>query len=161
MVTSLGGNFILAPSTVHAQIEELAGLDSVVSLTALETPTDDLIRLATAYADALKEFKTAQLNLETIQKLRPNAVVTNLEVQIAQLNLEAAQNKMKVIRAIVEKQLAAAQDKLEIIKYLETLGNGPAGAAAANADVPANGRNYVRAQDEMTIQILKMILAMR
>lgn len=153
----------LTQSAAYGQVEELAGLDSVVSLTTLETPTDDLIRLATAYADALKEFKQAQLSLETIRGLHPNAVVTNLEVQIAQLNLDAAQNKMKVIRAIVQKQLDAAQKKLEIVRFLEKRSFAPAAAAAADAagtELPS-GRSYVRAQDEMTVQILKMILEMR
>jgi hypothetical protein len=153
--------WVCGHSAAYGQVEELAGLDSVVSLTTLETPTDDLIRLATTYADALKEFKQAQLSLETIRGLHPNMVVTNLEVQIAQLNLEAAQNKMKVIRAIVQKQLEAAQKKLEIVRFLEKRSLGPAAAGAAEGELPVNGRSYVRVQDEMTIQILKMILEMR
>lgn len=140
------------PGVVRAQ-EGVVGLDSVVSLTALETPTDDLIRLATEYADAVKEAKVAQLNIDTINRLRGNAVVTNLEVQVANLNLEAAQRKLAILRAIVQKQLQAAQAKLEIVKYLEGLGGDE------QPNVPTQSSS-VRAQDEATVRILKMILDM-
>ncbi len=150
-VTGLGG---YSP-TACAQGQSMS-LDGVVPLSALETPTDDLIRLATSYADAFRELKIARLNIETVNKLRPNAVVTNLEVQIASLNLEAAQRKVQILRAIIEKQLAAAEDKLEIIKYLETLGD-PAAGRGQNGP---NERSFIRAQDEATVRILKLILAM-
>lgn len=133
--------------------QEVAG---IVSWQQLETPTDDLIRLSTTYTDALKELKVARLSIDTLQSLRPNAVVTNLEIQVANLNLEAADRKVKLLRAIVEKQLLAAQNKLEIIKYLE------ARFAAPNGDDDnLNDRQYIRAQDEATVQILKMILEMQ
>ncbi|MCP4190748.1 MAG: hypothetical protein GY768_08975 [Planctomycetaceae bacterium] len=138
-------------SSCHAQ--EVAG---IVSWQQLETPTDDLIRLSTTYTDALKELKIARLSLDTLQTLRPNAVVTNLEIQIANLNLEAAERKVKLLRSIVEKQLLAAQNKLEIIKYLEARFAVPNGD-----DNSLNDRQYIRAQDEATVQILKMILEMQ
>ena len=134
----------------------LDSLGDMIPTTQLDTPVDDLMRLATTYADALKELKVARLSIQTIQSLRPNAVVTNLEMQIATLNLEAAEQKVKVLRAIAEKQLAAAQDKLEIVRYLEN----EFGAADENGG-RINQRSYVRVQDEATVEILKMILAMK
>ena len=70
--------------------------------------------------------------------------------------MEAADRKVKLLRAIVEKQLLAAENKLEIIKYLE------ARFAAPNGDGnDLKDRQYIRAQDEATVQILKMILEMK
>lgn len=128
--------------------------DALTQLSMLDTPTDDLIRIGTAYADALRELKVARLSIDTVQTLRPSAVVTNLEVQIAQLNLEAAERKLTILRAIVEKQLAAAENKLEIIGYLEKIGT-PLGNGQGN------DKNFMRVNDEATVAILRTILAMK
>lgn len=150
---------IMLNSGQHASGQNaLEALDNLVPLTELETRTDDLIRLATEYSDALRELKVAQLSIDTVRTLRPNAVITNLEVQIAGLNLQAAERKVKIIRAIAEKQLAAAQDKLEVITYLEGIGQPE--AANNQQDRMPNQRSYIRVQDEATVEILKMILAM-
>jgi hypothetical protein len=137
----------------HAQVAP----DFLNQLDALDTPTDDLIRLGTEYPSALRDLKAAKLSIDTVQTLRPSAVVTNLEVQIATLNLEAAERKVQVLRAIVEKQLAAAENKLEMIKYLEKLGSAPAQDNAANGGT----RNFMRANDEATVRILRAILEMK
>jgi hypothetical protein len=141
------------PAPAHAQVAP----DFRDTLSALDTPTDDLIRLATEYPTALRDLKAAKLSIDTVQTLRPNAVVTNLEVQIATLNLEAAERKVQVLRAIVEKQLAAAENKLEVHKYLETLGGPPVQDNAANG----GNRNFMRANDEATVRILRAILEMK
>lgn len=120
------------------------------TLAALDTPTDDLIRLATEYADAVRDLKIARLNLDTVQRLPPNAVITNLEVRIAGLNCEAAQRKSQILRLIVEKQLAAAEDKVTVIHAIEKMG------VAKTTPQP----NYELVQTEATIKILRMILAM-
>jgi hypothetical protein len=140
----------------EGRAQDATALDQIIDLSGLDTTADDLVRISTTYADTLRDLKIAQLNLETVQRLKPSVVVTNLEVQIAHLNLEAAQRKLQILRMIVEKQLAAAEDKLEILKYLESLGTAPAQGAA----VP-DRRSYARAQDEATVKILKAILAMR
>jgi len=128
-------------------------LAEMVPLQELETVTDDLIRLATSYADALREYKTAKLTLDTLQNLRPNAVITGLEVRVAQVNAETAQAKLTVLRAIVDKQLAAAQTKLEIVKRIEAMDNqGGSGAPESKLRV---------SQAEATVAILKMIQAMK
>jgi hypothetical protein len=139
---------VAASSPSYAQLSA----DAIPQLEMLDTRVDELVRLATEYADALLALKTARLSIETVQGLRPSAVVTNLEVQIARLNLEAAENKMQVLRAIAEKQLAAAENKLAIVKYFEQLGG-----AGKNGE----NQNYIRANDEATVRILKMILAMK
>jgi hypothetical protein len=135
---------------------QVAPLADVVGLDELETSTADLIRLATSYSDALRELKTARMTVSTLQSLRPAAVITNLEVQVAQINVEAAETKVLIMRTIVEKQLAAAQAKLEIVKYLETMGEQGQG----NANALGQSRSRV-AQAEATINILKMILALK
>ncbi len=130
-----------------------AMLDASEALTALDTPTDDLIRLATEYSDAVRDLKISRLNLDTVQRLKPNAVITNLEVQIAALNCEAAQRKLQILRLIVEKQIAAAEDRIVVIHEIEKMTSG-AGAA------PAGQRNYELSQTETTLKILRLILAM-
>lgn len=131
--------------------------DTILQLDMLDTPTDDLIRLGTTYADSLRDVKSARLSMETIHRMRGNAVVTPLEEQIARLNLEAAERKVQIVRMIVEKQLAAAENKLEILKYMESL----PGAAADQAGNGGTERNFIRANDEATVRILKAILAMK
>jgi hypothetical protein len=128
-------------------------LAEMVPLQELETVTDDLIRLATSYADALREYKTAKLTLDTLQNLRPNAVITGLEVRIAQVNAETAQAKLSVLRAIVDKQLSAAQTKLEIVKRIEAMDN------QSNTGAPESKLRVTQA--EATVAILKMIQAMK
>ena len=124
---------VLALSTVgltsraQAQVD-VTPLSDALGLNELETSTADLIRLAEAYCDALRELKTARMTVSTLQSLRPAAVITNLEVQIAQINVQSAESKMLIMKTIVEKQLVAAEAKLEIVKYLETMGEQGAGA---------------------------------
>jgi hypothetical protein len=138
---------------IHAQVVPFA---NVVPLDELETPTDDLIRLSTSYADAVRELKTARLTIDTLQTLRPSTLITSLEVQIAQVNVEAAEAKVRLLSAIAQKQLSAAEAKLDLLKRLEAMqkqnGNEATGL----------GENRLRiAQAEATIAILKMILAVK
>ncbi len=148
---------LLAVLIIDADCHAQADIEALplLQLDMLDTPTDDLLRLAEAYPDALRDLKAAQLSIETVTRLRPSAVVTNLEVQIAKLNLEAAERKAAIIRMICEKQLRAAENKLAIVTYLENLGN-PIGKQGDGED-----RNYVRVNDEATVRILKTILAMQ
>jgi hypothetical protein len=143
-------------NAVQAQVEPPT-LANAMALDELETPTDDLIRLATSYADAVRELKTATMTVSTLQSLRPAAVITNLEVQIAQVNVQLAESKVRVLRMIVEKQLAAAEAKLEIVKYIEGMGQ----QAEANGNAIAGQSRSRVAQAEATINILKAILAMK
>ncbi len=145
-------------ATAIAQVD-VVPLTDVVALDELETTTDDLIRLATSYADAIRDLKTARMTVSTLQTLRPAALITNLEVQVAQVNVQTAEAKVLVLKAIVEKQLAAAEAKLEIVKYLENMGEQAAADRNASAAV-GQSRSRV-AQAEATINILKMILAIK
>jgi hypothetical protein len=144
----------LVPSPLQAQVQT----EALVQLEMLDTTPDDLMRLATTYADALRDWKSAKLSIDTVQTLRPSAVVTNLEVQIARVNLEASEAKLRVLRAIVEKQLAAAENKVAILRKLEEGLNRTANGEPAGA---TREQNYVLANDQATVDILKMILAMR
>ena len=142
---------------VQAPLQAQVASDALVQLEMLDTSIDDLMRLGTSYADALRNLKAARLSIDTVKTLRPTAVVTNLEVQIAGLNLEAAERKVTVLRLILEKQLAAAENKLEIVSYLEKVGS-PLGKQNGEK---GGERNFIRANDEMTVKILKTILAMK
>jgi hypothetical protein len=158
---ALAGWFLwMALSVISWQAPQALGqavpLADMVPLDELETTTDDLIRLATSYADAVRELKTYKITAETLQTLRPNAVISGLEVRIAQLNAQTAESKVLVLRMIVEKQLAAAQTKLEIVKRIDTIdarqGRDPEGAAQGKLRI---------AQAEATVSILKMILSIK
>ncbi|MCA9170095.1 MAG: hypothetical protein KDB23_20605 [Planctomycetales bacterium] len=139
---------VAGQSTTWAQADAM--LDASAALSSLDTPTDDLIRLATEYSDAIRDLKIARLNLDTVQRLAGNTTITNLEVQIAGLNCEAAQRKLQILRMIVDKQIAAAEDRIIVIHELEKLG----------ASARANQRNYELSQTETTLKILRAILAM-
>lgn len=140
-----------APRSASAQ--DIPPLSDMVPLDELETTTDDLIRLATSYADAIRELKTAKLTVDTLQALKPNAVLTGLEVRVAQVNVETSQSKVMVLRAIVEKQLVAAEAKAAILRKFE--------ATAARDDAAASATKPYLLQAEATIAILKMILALK
>lgn len=141
---------VFGAHTAHGQV---AQLEDLVPLQQLETPIDDLIRLATAYTDSLTELDNANLSIETLDSLRPNAVVTTLEVRIAQTNARAAQRKVRLLRALIEKQLAAAEAKLEILRWLDAERE----KLQADTAAKANGK-ILTAQAVATVEILKMIL---
>lgn len=128
-------------------------LEDVVPLAEFEVRNDDLIRLATAYVDALRDLKNAKLSLSTLSALRPNAVITNLELQIATINAETAEQKLRLLQAIAEKLLAAAEARLEMLRRMEQLGEKLAAPAADET------RDRVQiTQAEATVKILKMLL---
>jgi len=133
---------LLTPTVVDSQVTPL---QDIVPLDELEIRAGDLVDLTTSQADAVRELKTAQLSAKTLQALRPSASVTNLEMQIAQLNVQAAENKVRILRAIAEAQLATAQAKLE---FLRRIGNGQVG----------DGVSPRIQQAEATVRVLQMIV---
>lgn len=131
---------------------QMTPLENFVPLADLEVRNDDLIRLSTAYTDATRELSNARLTLDTLTALRPNAVITNLEFQIAQVNLQSAQQKVCLLRAIAERLLAAAEARLDILRRLEKMGDGTSRPVA-------DSQTRVRiAQAESAVKILKMLL---
>lgn len=148
VVCTIFASLVLGSVRLHAQTPPL---NDMVPLEILETTTDDLIRLSTSYADAIRELKTAKLTLDTLQSLKPNAVLTGLEVRVAQVNVQTSESKVMVLRAIVEKQLVAAQERAEIMRRLE--------ASAGNGNA-AQTKPYL-SQAQATIDILKMIIALK
>jgi len=142
----------------------LAGADSAWG----QIPTDDqtigindLVRLATSYADAIGELKITTMQVETLTALRESIVVTNMEIETARINCQTAENKLRILRAIVEKELAAAQARLAMLKQLEAATTKL--APDDTPPVPAATRPAWRAiaDVEATIKILQMILALQ
>jgi len=129
---------------------QVVPLEDVVPLAELEIRADDLVRVTTTYADAVREMKTAELSVKTLQALRPSATVTNLEMQIASINLKTAEQKVKILRAIAENLLLTAQAKRDFLKRMEE--NEPSGATTT----PQASPRLARA--EATVRILQMIL---
>lgn len=136
-------------SSARAQIRPL---QDVVPLGELEIRTGDLINLATSLSDAVQERKSAQLSVQTLQKLQPSVAVTGLEMQIAQLNVEAAENKVRILRAIAESQLGVARAKLEFLRRIANNQNGTAQVDAANPHIQ---------QAQAIVQILQLILEIK
>jgi hypothetical protein len=133
---------------------QITPLEDVVPLDQLEIRTDDLIRLATSLADGVRELKTAHLSVKTLQTLQPNANVTGLEYQIAQLNVQASESKVKVLRAIAESQLVTAQAKLEFLRRIAASQN----TQLRTSDIESNPRVQ---QAEATVRILRLILEIK
>jgi len=125
------------------------------------TRISDLVRLATSYADTLGELKIATMQVETLTALRQSIVVTNLEIAIAKINRQTAENKIRILRAIVEKELAAAQARLAMLKQLEATTTKL--APSDTPPVPPASRPAWRAiaDAEATIRVLEMILALQ
>lgn len=131
--------------------DQITPLGDVVSLDQMEVRTDDVIRLATSLADAAGQLKTAQLSVNTLQSLQPSAAVTGLEMRIAQINVQTAQHKVTILRAIAESQLAAAKTRLDFFRRIGGVQQGQAVATDAQS-------NPQVAQAEATVRILQMIL---
>lgn len=145
---------LLAPLVLDARqaAAQIVPLEDVVPIAELEIRMDDLIRVATNYADAVREMRTAELSVQTLQTLRPNANITNLEMQIANINLQAARQKVNILRAIAENLLETAQAKCDFLRRME--GNGDA-APGTTRPALANPR---LARAEAAVRILQMIL---
>jgi hypothetical protein len=114
--------------------------------------SDDLIRLSTSYAEAVQEFRTAELRLKTLRVLGGNSNVTGLEVQIAQIDLSVAESKLRILQAIGEKLLAIAVARGEFYRRLQQEGNLPV--------APGGTTSPQLRQAEADLRILQMILAM-
>jgi hypothetical protein len=112
--------------------------------------TNDLIRLATTYAEAVGEIKIAKLRQQTLEALRVSAPVTSLEIRIAEINVSTAEQKLAFLRKIAQKELNAAQANLEMKKQLWKI------AEANGADDARAKPDLVRAEAE--VEILQMIL---
>ncbi len=150
LLTLLWSAVALAAESGYAQITPL---EDVVPLEQFDVRDDDLIRLSTAYVDAMRDLKNAQLSLNTLMALRSNAVITSLELQIASINAQTAEQKVRLLRAIGEKLLAAAEAKLEILRRMENVGR------KAQSPDAAGSQNRIKiAQAEATVKILKMML---
>ena len=125
-------------------------LPDLIPATETDIRSDDLIRLTTEYSDGVLEYHSANLRLRTLQRLGASTTVTGIEVQLAQLNLATAENKLRILQAIGEKMLALAESRAAFIRRLELEGDLPATS-------PASPRLQ---QVEADLRILKMILAM-
>jgi hypothetical protein len=130
-------------------------LSDLVPLQDLEVRTNELIQIATAYADGQRDLIIAQLNLETLCAMSSSTVVSQLEIRIAKLNVAAAERKVAVFRAIAEKQLAATQVKLEILEQMERIGEKGEKTSAGGS--PSQNRVRID-QARAIVSILQMIL---
>ena len=137
-----------------ARGSQITPLADVVPLDQLEIRTDDVIRLATSLADAVRELKTAEISVKTLQSLQPSAAITGLEMQIAQINVQTSQQKVTILRAIAESQLATAKAKLDFLRRIGGAQNGE----VQITDTPANPQVQ---QAEATVRILQMILEIK
>jgi hypothetical protein len=146
----LAGVLLLFP----ARGSQITPLADVVPLDQLEIRTDDVIRLATSLADAVRELKTAEISVKTLQSLQPSAAITGLEMQIAQINVQTSHQKVTILRAIAEAQLATAKAKLEFLRRIGGAQNGE----VQITDAPTNPQI---AQADATVRILQMILEIK
>jgi hypothetical protein len=150
----LAGLLAVGAWTKPAPAAQFAPLGDVVPLDQLEIRADDVIRLATSLADAVRELKTAQLSVNTLQSLQPHAAVTGLETQIAQINVQTAQHKVTILRAIAEAQLAAARTRLDFLRRIGGVQTGEA-VVTDTQTIPQV------AQAEAMVRILQMILEIK
>ena len=131
---------------------QILPITDVVPFDDLDVRQSDILNLMRNYTDALKEQKVAKLNLDALNSLRASTVVSQLEMQIAQLNLQVAETKIQIVRAVGEKQLAAAKAKLEILQQMEKVGSSK---TSTGENTTGKARSI---QAESTVKILQMIL---
>lgn len=120
-----------------------------------DTPvrTTDLIRLTTSSADAIGELEIAELRLETLEGLRLSVAVANLEIRVAQVNVATAENKVRILRKIAEKEMSLAKAKLDRLRQLWK---------PDPSEEPGDAKPPVEiVQAEATIDVLQMILDMK
>jgi hypothetical protein len=153
-IVLIAGGLAAALLFLPARGSQITPLADVVPLDQLEIRTDDVIRLATSLADAVRELKTAEISVKTLQSLQPSAAITGLEMQIAQINVHASQQKVTILRAIAEAQLATAKAKLDFLRRIGGAQNGE----VQITDAPSNPQI---AQAEATVRILQMILEIK
>jgi hypothetical protein len=134
---------VAAVGLLTARGNQITPLADVVPLDQLEIRTDDLVRLATSLADGVRELKTAELSVKTLQSLQPSAAITGLEMHMAQINVQAAGQKVAILRAVADAQLSIAQAKLDFLRRI--------------GDVPEGGASPQIQQAEAIVRILQMI----
>lgn len=144
---------VVAPAPLAAQVtaDNLAAITDSLESTA----SDDLVRLTTSYADAAAELQIATLTLNTLASLPPGAAFTNLDMKIARINVDTAQQKTAIIRRVVERELSAAQSNVAILEQIEKALRG------ADSAPVAQQTNLRLARARETVEILKMILAVK
>ena len=149
---------LLAASVLCSQ----SALGQIIPSDELEVRTTDLIRLAGSYADAVGELKVAKIRVATLTALsQTSLLVSRLEIDVAKINVQTAETKIAVLRAIAEKELAAAQAKLEMLRRLEKAAEKlSTDATDATATATAQTKPMI-AQAEATVRILQMILAIK
>jgi len=158
----LSATAALSPRAANGQVPSTEDLVPTAELTI---GANDLIRVATSYADAIRERKTAQLSVNTLKSLRPNANITDLELRIADVNLSTAESKVRILRAMAEKLLAIAQADLEMLERVEQARRDFMSRTERSdkptAETMATSRTNSRyAQVMFKIEILRMILDM-
>jgi hypothetical protein len=94
------------------------------------TPQADLIHLATAYVDAIRDQETAKVRLRLVE--RSAASVSNVELETQRIAATAADRKVNLLREIIDVSLKAAQDELTAVRVQYEAGRinvGPVSAA--------------------------------
>jgi len=109
----------------------------------------DLVSLANSYTDALANLKIASLQNAHLRELQKSAAVSNEEVEIAAIKLDAAQRKLDLLRSIVESALRTSEMELQVLHQLHKAGTQPSGVGPLQLQIP---------RVEGRLEILKRIL---
>ncbi len=75
----------------------------------------DVINLATAYIDAQAAHDLAKARAERVEKLRGKGYASQEQIETDLLTAATAQRKLKLLRAIVEAEVAAAKAELDYV----------------------------------------------
>jgi outer membrane protein TolC len=104
----------------------------------------DLVRLASEYTEATGSAKLAKRQLEIIRLNHERGSVSESELATAEVQLETASNKVRLLRGIAEAAADATSSELEYVRRMVEKGY-----------MPASGEVQARAR----LRILQMILS--
>lgn len=134
-----------APGTRLAAL----GPDLGMGRPAAEGSQLDLVSLANSYTDATANLRMASLHHTRLQQLQKSAAVSNEEVEIAAIKLDAAERKVDLLRSIAQSALRTSEMELQVLHQLHKAGTQPSGVGPLQLEIP---------RVEGRLEILKRIL---
>ncbi|MCI0681642.1 MAG: RNA polymerase sigma factor [Gemmataceae bacterium] len=120
-----------APAQVAAA-DAARGLAPPTGMWPATTTQTDLIQLATAYIDAVRDAQTAKAYLTYLKRAEGGIDASGPGGEIRRINLDAAERKLALLRAIIEGSLETAAEEREFAVRMHKAGFGSAGQVSAS-----------------------------
>lgn len=93
-----------------------AGADGLAAIAGTGGSASDLLELATTAFDLHGNLRKAKVRADRLKQLGNRGAASREELELAQVDLETAEQKLNVARAIVQAELATTQSKLKKVQ---------------------------------------------